>query len=91
MKEFWKQFHAAKLSVFKVNLQGCLDYLFGYLLLARGKSRCFAELHDLELLRFDNKGHTSCLALLYIMNNGKANQNSRIEYNCMLRHKDLLL
>ena len=91
MEEFWKQSHSAKPPVLGGNLRGRLDYLFGHLLLARGESRRFAELPDLQLLMFDNEGPTPCPALLYIMNNGKTNQNGRIEYNGMLRHKDLLL
>ncbi len=91
MEEFWKKSHSAKPSVLGGNLRGRLDNLFGHLLLARGKFGRFAELSDLQLLMFDNESPTPCPALLYIMNHGKTNQNSRIEYNDMLRHKDLLL
>ncbi len=38
MEEFWKQSHPAKPPVLRGNLRECLDYLFGYLFLARGES-----------------------------------------------------
>ena len=91
LEEFWKQSHSFKASILGGNLRGRLDYLMRHLLLARGESRRFAELPDLQLLMFDNEGPSPCPALLYLMGNGKTNQNGRIEYNGMLRHKDLSL
>lgn len=36
----------------------------------------------------ENTGPSPCPALLYISANGKINQNGRIEYTGLLRHKD---
>ena len=91
LNEFWRQGHSTKSVIVGGTLRGHLDFILGHLLLARGESRRFAELPDLQLLMFDNEGPSPCPALLYIMSNGKTNQNGRIEYSGLLRHKDLSL
>ena len=91
LDQFWQQSHSNKPAVVGGNLRAHLDYLLGHLLLARGESRRFAELPDLQLLMFNNEGLSPCPALLYIMSNGKTNQNGRIEYSGLLRHKNVSL
>lgn len=91
VNEFWRQSIEGKGSAVGCYLRGLLNYLMGHHLLARGESRRFAELPDLLLLELQNEGPKPCPALLYIMSNGKTNQNGRIEYCGLLRHKDVML
>ena len=47
------------------------------------------KLIDLQLLLFENESSTSASCLFYIMNNEKINQNERIEYVDLLKHRDI--
>lgn len=87
LAEFWRQSQSNEPAVVAATLRGRLDFILSHLLLARGEARRFAELADLRLLMLDNEGPSPCPALLYIMSNGKTNQNGRIEYTCLLRFK----
>lgn len=89
LAKFWRQSQSNKPAVVTATLQGRLDFILSHLLLARGEARRFAELADLQLLMLDNEGPFPCPALLYIMSNGKTNQNGRIEYTGLLRNKDV--
>ena len=89
LDQFWKLSHATKSVQVAGNLRGRLDFILSHLLLARGEARRFAELPDLQLLMLDNEGPSPCPALLYIMSNGKTNQNGGIEYTGLLRNKDV--
>jgi len=60
-------------------------------MLLRGGSRRRAELPDLQLLYLQNEGSLPAPYLLYVMSNGKTNQNGRIEYAGVLRHRDVRL
>ncbi len=91
IEEFWGQSYSSKIFVFRGNLQGRLGYLVGLFFLAKEEFQCFAELLHLQFLMFNNKSPNFCPVLLYIMSNDKTNQKSRIKYNGVLKHKDLLL
>lgn len=89
LAEFWRQSQSDAPMTIAATLRGRLDFILSHLLLARGEARRFAELPDLQLLMLDNEGPSLCPVLLYIMSNGKTNQNGRIEYTGLLRNKDV--
>ena len=88
---FWQHSMIAKGVSSDCYLRTNLDFLLGHFLLIRGESRRMAELSDLQLLLLENEGLKSASCLLYIMSNGKTNQNNRIEYVGLLRHRDFRL
>ena len=88
-KIFWKLLHATQSTIVGDNLQGWLDFILSYFLLAWGEVCCFAGLFNLQLSLLDNNGPLPCLALLYIMSNDKTNQNSRKKYTGLLKNWDL--
>ena len=88
---FWRHSEATKHVTSGCFLRSNLDFLLGHFLLLRGESRRRAELPDLQLLHLENEGSAPAPCLLYIMSNGKTNQNGRIEYQGLLRHRDLQL
>lgn len=70
-------------------LRTMVDFLFGHFMLLRGESRRMVKLADLFSLELRNEGPTICTALVMIMNNGKTNQQNRLEYGIVVRHKDV--
>ena len=88
---FWRLSESGKSVTVGSFLRTGLDFLLGHFLLLRGESRRSAELADLQLLMLENEGPTPAPCLLYIMSNGKTNQNGRIEYAGLLRHRDIPL
>lgn len=71
LAEIWRLSHSTKSSVVAANLRGLLDFILSHLL-ARGETRHFAELPDLQLLMLENESLSPCPALLYIMSSGNA-------------------
>lgn len=88
---FWRHSEDTKHVTSGCFLRSNLDFLLGHFLLLRGESRRRAELPDLQLLLLENEGCAPAPCLLYIMSNGKTNQNGRIEYQGLLRHRDIRL
>jgi len=72
-------------------LRTLVDFLLGHYFISRDENRYMMQLADLFTLELDNEGPTACFPLIMIMNNGKCNQFSRIEYAAALRNKDILL
>ena len=60
-----------------------------HFLFLRDESRRRAKLLNLQLLYLKNENFESILCLLYVMNNGKINQNNQIEYVDFLKHRNL--
>lgn len=88
---FWRRSADTKNVTSGCFLRSNLDFLLGHFLLLREKSRRRAELSDLQLLHRNNESSTPTSCLLYIMSNGKTNQNGRIEYQRLLRHRNIQL
>ena len=57
----------------------------------RNEFRRRAKLLNLQLLYLKNENSELTSCLFYVMNNGKINQNNRIEYVNFLKHRDLRL
>lgn len=62
-------------------------------MLLRNESRKRAKLSNLQLLYLENEDSlfTSTSCLFYVISNDKINQNNKIEYNDVLRHRDIRL
>ena len=91
---FWRHFKAIKFISIGVYLRTLLNFLLSHFLLLRDESRRHAELSNLQLLHLENESnntHKSASCLLYVMSNDKINQNDRIEYAELLRHRELNL
>ena len=72
-------------------LRTAFDFLLSHNVLFRGDSRRCLELADLFTLELKNKGPTRCCPLILIKDNGKTNQNGRVEYSGVVRHHNPLL
>ena len=91
---FWRHFETIKFISIDVYLRILLNFLLNHFLLLRDESRRHAKLSDLQLLHLENENnnnHKSVSCLLYVMNNDKINQNDRIEYAELLKHRELNL
>ena len=66
-----------------------MNFLLSHFLLFRDESRRRAQFFDLQLLKLKNKSIKSISCLLYVMSNDKINQNDRIEYAKLLRHRNI--
>ncbi len=73
------------------HLRTAMDFLHGHSMLLRGENRLAAELLDFFSLELPNEGPTPCHAMIMIMDNGKMNQQGRIEYAGVIRHRNPLL
>ena len=72
-------------------LRTAFDFLLSHNVLFRGDSRRCLELADLFTLELKNEGPTRCCPLILIKDNGKTNQNGRVEYSGVVRHHNPLL
>lgn len=66
-----------------------MNFLLKHFLLLRDESRRSAEFFDLQLLKLKNESIKSVSCLFYVMSNDKINQNDRIEYAELLRHRNI--
>ena len=73
-------------------LRTSVDFLFGNHMLLRSSNRRPIELADCFCLECPNEGvqvhNNPTYAFVVVMNQGKTNQNGRIEYGACLRHRD---
>lgn len=73
-------------------LRASVDFLFGNHMLLRSSNRRPIELADCFCLECPNEGvqvhNNPTYAFVVVMNQGKTNQNGRIEYGACLRHRD---
>jgi hypothetical protein len=60
-------------------------------MLLRGETRRNVQLPDLFLLVLNHEGPSPCTALILIIDQGKKNQFGKIEYGCVVRHRELRL
>ena len=87
----WKDQRGSNQQSIEAYFRTACDFLLGHSMLLRGESRRMVELADLFSLDLENEGPTPCSALVIILNNGKTNQFSRIEYGAAVRSKNIFL
>ena len=72
-------------------LRTAVDFLLAHNLLLRSESRLAAEFPDFFTLQLPGEGPTPCFPMIMIMDNGKMNQQGRLEYAAVMRHRNPLL
>jgi hypothetical protein len=72
-------------------LRTAVDLLFAHNMLLRGETRRNVQLPDLFPLALNHEGPSPCTALILIIDQGKKNQFGKIEYGCVVRHRELRL
>jgi hypothetical protein len=73
------------------HLRTAVDFLLVHNLLLRSESRLAIELPDLFTIPLPNEGPTPYFPMAMIMDNGKMNQQGRLEYGAVMRHCNPLL
>jgi hypothetical protein len=72
-------------------LRTLVDFLLAHNILLRSESRLAAELADFFTIPLPNEGPTPCYPMIMIMGNSKMNQQGRLEYGAVMRHRNPLL
>ena len=85
----WRFFEIVTNVTVEDYLRISLNFLMSHFLLIRNEFRRATKLIDLQLLMFENEKSTSAFCLLYIMINDKINANGKIEYDDLLKHRNV--
>jgi hypothetical protein len=73
------------------HLRTAVDFLLAHNLLLRSESRLAAEFPDFFTVQLPGEGPTPCFPMIMIVGNGKMNQQGRLEYAAVIRHRNPLL
>ena len=69
-------------------LRTASDLLLAHNMLLRSETRRDVQLPDLFSLQLHNEGPSPCTAVVMLINQGKRNQFGKMEYGCVVRHRD---
>jgi hypothetical protein len=72
-------------------LRDRVDLLMGHALMARGETMRKIQLPDLFSMELAHESPSQCIATVVIMDQGKMNQVGRIEYEGLIRHREVQL